>query len=371
MLAVVLSFDQFPLRLLGCYGNSINEMSCLNEIAAESIVFDQHFGEDFSPAPEGHAWWTGCYHFPRQGSAVVSRMPTLPLLLQAGDVTFEWIEEDLHRIPVPMPRQVKSIGCDSFEDIIVEASKFLDYSSKTIESHQMLWVKVGPSAWTRPLGPWGASENAEVLARLDQIVEPLWQIVRSLASSRKVLFIFTAARGLSLGERAESPNTKATWREEFVHLPLIVHHSETAGGERRSELTQTMDLPATLLDFFALQPPTQWEGRSILPSVLGQTEAARDFVTSGCQGVWESIRTREFHLIRRIDPAPPEATRRLLFTKPDDVWDWQDVSPQEPEMTEALTRQLDAFLLTAKSDLPVILPASGWAIHRKGEGAPP
>ena len=68
MLAIVLSFDVFPLRLLGCYGSTA-EMPCLNEIAAASVVFDQHFGEDFSNPVSGRALAPG----PRKWTSILPR----------------------------------------------------------------------------------------------------------------------------------------------------------------------------------------------------------------------------------------------------------------------------------------------------------
>lgn len=354
MLAVVLSFDQFPMRLLGCYGNSTIEMPCLNQIASESIVFDQHFGEDFSLKPEGHAWWSGCFHFPREETPLFSKVPTLPEWLRSGNIECEWIQDNLHEPSIPMPRNAKSVVCKGSDtDIIDEACRLLESRLTRAEAPELVWIKVGASAWANPLGPWGSSENAVALKQLDRTVGPLWEAVRTLAQRQNVLFIFTAARGLPVRDQAEPGNEEATWTEEFVHLPLVVYHSEATGTERRSEPTQTLDIPLTLLDFFSISPPLAWEGRSFLPSVLGHDQAGRDFVTSGCEGVWDAIRTRDFHLVRVRDSEQPDGVCRRLFIKPDDVWDWHDVAAQEPEMTETLSRQLDAFYSAAGSQIPI------------------
>ena len=64
MKVVIISFDQLSLRFLGCYGNQSSPTPHFNRLASESVVFDQHFGENFEPAAANHAWWTGRYQFP-------------------------------------------------------------------------------------------------------------------------------------------------------------------------------------------------------------------------------------------------------------------------------------------------------------------
>lgn len=329
-------------------------MPCLNRIAAESTVFDQHFGEDFSRAPEGHAWWSGCYHFPRKEAAHFLPMASLPEFLNQGNIAAQFFAETATPEIVPLPAAANIRVLDSFGDLIRRGSEWLADSQSSPETPRLLWLKaLGKTFDGFSLGEWDSEDNDAALSHLDKTIEPLCNQVLDLARSRKVLFILTSARGQSLGERAAPFPLETTWAEEFVHLPLIVHHSEATGGERRLELTQPMDLPATLLDFFALEPPPQSEGQSLLPSILGRRERERHFLTAGCFRVWEAIRTQDFHFVRLSDPHHPDGHRRLLFLKLSDVWDWQDVSAQNAETTDALSRQLDAFLTATRNQVPV------------------
>jgi arylsulfatase A-like enzyme len=378
MIAVVLSFDVFPLRLLGCYGSQA-ETVCLNEIAAASVVFDQHFGEDFSSLPQGHAWWTGCYHFPRKETGLLADVKSLPALLAESGVESLWVTEKTAGV-VPLPAGAQVTAVSSFAELIHTASEVLGGWSKESEVPRLLWLKSGGLAWELAklpdlLGeeePSFLSDPDESLSmyrdlmtaaieRCDAELEPLWEAVREFAKIRPVLFLITAGRGLSLGERAASEESPATWAEEFVHLPLLVFHSRQPGGERRSQLTQSIDLPATLLDFLAVDPPKHFEGQSFLPVLRGEDLGGRESVTYGCYGTWEAIRTRNRHLVRLQKSVGSEEPRRLLFIKPGDVWDWHNVSAQELELTETLLQQLDAFLGLAKSQLPVPSPLNAGA----------
>ena len=348
MLAVVLSFDEFPLRLLGCYGNFSSEMPCLNRIAAGSVVFDQHFGEDFSQSPDGHAWWTGCYHFPRNGTSLVSRMPSLPGFLTG--IETHWLADNSPAPSVPLPGDARVEVGSSFADLIGQGCRWLD--STSYHGRRLLWLKAGPAIWDEfPLGDWGSPEMVSAGEAIDRAIEPLWQAVQRQSEGRRVMFVLTSACGKSLGERDQASQTM--WAEEFVHLPLIVWHSEHPGGDRRAELTQSIDLPLTLLDFLERERPSSSEGESFLPLVRGEDIAGRNAITSGSKGVWESVHTQSFHFVR-LHPAENSPDRpQRMFIKPDDVWDWQDVSAQEPELTELFSTQLDAFLESAKIDVPV------------------
>src|SRR5208337_2915755 len=50
------------LGYLGCYGNLWIETPCLDRLAAEGIVFDQHYAD--CPASNFRTSWTGRYCFP-------------------------------------------------------------------------------------------------------------------------------------------------------------------------------------------------------------------------------------------------------------------------------------------------------------------
>jgi arylsulfatase A-like enzyme len=62
--AVVVSFDNLHAGFLGCCGNDWIETPNLDRLAAEAVLFDQHFCDNLDPAAGNHAWWTGRHQFP-------------------------------------------------------------------------------------------------------------------------------------------------------------------------------------------------------------------------------------------------------------------------------------------------------------------
>jgi hypothetical protein len=70
--------------------------------------------------------------------------------------------------------------------------------------------------------------------------------------------------------------------EEVAHIPLFVWHPDFAdqAGERRSALTQNIDLMATFLDLFGAPRPAEVQGKSLLP-LLAQDGHLREAALFG------------------------------------------------------------------------------------------
>ncbi|MCA9015908.1 MAG: sulfatase-like hydrolase/transferase, partial [Planctomycetaceae bacterium] len=56
--AFVVSFEQLPACMLGCYGHQWIETPNFDRLASLSVVFDQHFANDLS-THNSYPWWTG------------------------------------------------------------------------------------------------------------------------------------------------------------------------------------------------------------------------------------------------------------------------------------------------------------------------
>lgn len=70
--------------------------------------------------------------------------------------------------------------------------------------------------------------------------------------------------GFLLGEHDFWAKNRMTMYEEIVHIPLFVHDPRNPGASRSSQLTQTIDLAATLLDLHDLELPAEAQGKSVL-----------------------------------------------------------------------------------------------------------
>ncbi|MGH2991656.1 MAG: sulfatase/phosphatase domain-containing protein, partial [Solirubrobacterales bacterium] len=97
--------------------------------------------------------------------------------------------------------------------------------------------------------------------------------------------VVTTDHGFLLGEHDWGAKNRMNMYEEVAHIPLFVWHPDFAGkaGERRSALTQNIDLMATFLDLFGVARPPEVQGRSLLP-VLAQDQALRPAALFGYFG---------------------------------------------------------------------------------------
>jgi len=57
--AFVISFEQLPACMLGCYGHQWIETPNLDRLASLSVLFDQHFANDLCMTQNSFPWWTG------------------------------------------------------------------------------------------------------------------------------------------------------------------------------------------------------------------------------------------------------------------------------------------------------------------------
>jgi len=57
--AFVVSFEQLPACMLGCFGHQWIETPNFDRLASISVLFDQHFANDLSTTKNSFPWWSG------------------------------------------------------------------------------------------------------------------------------------------------------------------------------------------------------------------------------------------------------------------------------------------------------------------------
>jgi arylsulfatase A-like enzyme len=94
---------------------------------------------------------------------------------------------------------------------------------------------------------------------------------------RDTALIVTTDHGFLLGEHDFWAKNRMNLYQEIVHIPLFVHHPHhsQADGARRTSLTQTIDLASTFLDLFGVNSPAEMQGRSLLPLLEKDAQAAQ------------------------------------------------------------------------------------------------
>lgn len=85
------------------------------------------------------------------------------------------------------------------------------------------------------------------------------------------MLIVNCDHGLMVGEKDWWAKSVMPCYNEVSQLPFYLYDPRSKQSGRRKSLAQTIDIPATLLDFFGLEIPKQMQGKSMLPIVENDT----------------------------------------------------------------------------------------------------
>ena len=354
MKAVVIAFDRLSSWLLGCYGNGEICTPSFDRLAAESVVFDQHFGENFDSTAFNHAWWTGRYQFrltPEQQAAC----PHVIDLLRANGVETWLIRESSGKDIVPGQTEFDhSVEFDTISDddeFGCRCRNAIDEWASDNQTAGLLWLQspgLTPLGRGRPVADGlGGAEPGESLLSVSERKNSVETLDRRLGTVLEILdgtaiedllTIVTAASGSLVGDRSDFLSGERFLTEEQIHTPLLIRESD--GGSRRQSLVQTIDLPPTLLDWFgAADRLPRCDGNSLLPLLRGESTGIHEWLFLGDGAGHAAIRTSSWYLI--VESQDSER----LFAKPDDVWDILDVAVQAPQETARLKERLENFVM--------------------------
>lgn len=364
MKMVVLQTSGLQLAYLGCYGCDWADTEALDQLAAQSVVFDQHFADSL---PQSLGLWTGCGAPPWLGS---TPRPGLDVRLQQHGIPFFRLTAEATAHP-----------WDQLERALTNHLEQLRHRPAG-----MVWVDLPPllPPWTvpedflaiyfdeeeeverekmkpaEPLLPLEKFEpgliGRQELVLLDRVQrtyagvvawfdEGIRQLVDALGSQLDdLLLVLTSDRGLALGEHGHLGDHRPWPHEEVVHLPLLLHlPGDAHAGQRVLELTQPADVTATLLALLGV-PADDVPGHSLLWLADDPNNRGRDYVVAGWrQGEVEEwmLRTRDWCLLLPTQPDPASPPRQpQLFVKPDDRWEVNDVRQHHLELAEHLEKIL-------------------------------
>lgn len=118
------------------------------------------------------------------------------------------------------------------------------------------------------------------------------------------LLIVNTDHGFMLGEHGHMTKNIMPWWEETAHTPLFLWDPRCKkAGERRSSLVTTIDLPATLLEYFGLPLPPDMEGKPLRDTV-DYDAPVHDYILFGYHGGHINITDGKYVYMRA--PATPD-----------------------------------------------------------------
>jgi len=379
--AICLVIDRLQSGFLGAYGNTWIETPAFDRLAAESFVFDQMLIDSPHLGPLYRSYWQGWHAL----APAVENRPTLPAMLREVGVNCTLLTDDRRVIehplaidfddciPIDPPWQSQMAAAGAYEETHL-ARCFLQIIDwvQTAKRPFFLWCHLGSLGTTWDAPPecresyWDESDpplltTADVpdqmlkvgfnpdellvytqayagqIALLDTCLGGFLEVLDEHPAAHKTLLAITASRGFPMGEHLRLGPCDESLHGELVHVPLFMRFPDHLGAAARSQaLVEPADLWATLLDYWRIAgtPPSP-TGVSLLPLVREEPVTTRDRLVVAGTGQERAIRTPAWYL-RKADP--PE-----LYTKPDDLWEVNNVSVRCQEVVEHLLDAADQF----------------------------
>lgn len=358
--------DRLHAGMIGAYGNCWIKTAALDQLAAESFLFDQAFVD--SPQCERlyRAFWLGVH-------AAGTRQPpqvgaSLPQLLAAAGVHTALVTDEAEVAAMPM-------SADFAEQVLVESPAFdrtVEDVSETglarlfgavtgwLESPPepfCLWVHARGMAgsWDAPPAMrkqfadledpeppefaavpdhWLAEDYdpddllgikhayAGQISTLDLCVGAFCDQLEASGLAANTLVTFLAARGFPLGEHRRVGTCDEALYNELAQLVWLMRFPDSRGKLARSQaLVQPADLPGTLVEWLGLDRGKLGRGNatSLLGIVDGRFESLRDRVFMMSRHD-RAIRTPAWYLRQ------PAAGASELYAKPGDRWEVNEVA---------------------------------------------
>ncbi len=367
------------LDCVGCYGNDWVGTPNLDRLATESVVFDQHIADCPDREAGFLAWSPGGQSVVGQLSAVKAELvgdAGLPppssftisfqktRLVQNGrnsSARLNFVFDAARKAAGSLVRHDQAILWIDLPGVLPPwevPEEFLELyfprNSQPAEDGKD-GVSGALAPWTGPLPPTVSTDDEATLLRVrrtyaaavshfDAQLGLLLDSLEAKEGGQDWLLMLTAPYGLPLGDHGVAGSHRPWLHEELVHLPLLVRLPSAAeAGRRVFCLTQTSDLPATMLDAFGL-PVTSIHGRSLLPLCRGDVDSIRaeaySMMRTANAEEW-ALRTSEWAFLLPVE-VPSEYPPRgpQLYVKPEDRFEVNNVVQHHAELAEEMERKL-------------------------------
>lgn len=397
MNSICLVIDRLHSGYLGAYGNSWIETPSLDRLAAESFVLDHCWLDQPELELLYRSWWLARHAL--QPTQDDSRQPPLPAALSARAVATTLLSDEQlvlthplaqqfgQRLQLPPAEPARAAAAWDETHLARLFAELVGWLEQAQEPF-FLWCHIGSlgKTWDAPYelrARYAADEDppppegpgvptltlkenydpdqllgitqayAGQVTLLDTCLGALLDWLEDSQLGKNTQFTLASSRGFPLGEHRQVGGDDALYGE-LLHVPLILRFPDGFGAASRSQaLVEPSDLHATLLDWWGLgQQAAAGRGQSLLPLVRGELEQVRDRLCIAGTGNQRAIVTPAWfaHLTGK-----PE-----LYLKPDDRWEFNDVSARCPEIVDLLQEALQPcqqqLLLGEPRELPELEP---------------
>lgn len=189
---------------------------------------------------------------------------------------------------------------------------------------------------------------AAMIENIDAWVGRCIEAVRVRGELDDTLIVYSSDHGEMLGDHD-------LWGKQHPHqasigVPLVCAGPGVKALGRVETPVTILDLPATFTEAAELEGLADWDSRSLVPVLRGETRSTRDVVQSGF-GHWRTVFDGRYKLVARSDRrtngsgkvAATDEKVMSLFDLSADPQEDRDIAASESERVNSLARHLPSF----------------------------
>lgn len=148
----------------------------------------------------------------------------------------------------------------------------------------------------------------QMITGIDKVIGDMMDNLEKRGLADNTIIIFASDHGLLMGEYGIGG--KSLLYDLASKIPCFVYDPRLPQKQRGKDikkLVSSLDLTSTILDYAGIQPPSNMQGKSLVPLINGQTKDWRDelflesLFTMRDNPFCEGIRTEEWKYIRMFD----------------------------------------------------------------------
>ena len=355
--------DDLTCSDIGPYGGVDASTPRLDQLAKESMRFDNAFSASPTCAPSRSALYTGLFPIRNGAHANHSRInhgvETLPAYLAklgyrtvlAGKThigprpqfPFEYLKNSNVRPPGVDNVLLTDLGVDAIDDLLkahdrsqplclIVAAHSSHVVWKKNETHDPQAINIPPHLYDTPQL---RETRVDYYTDVTQLDTEVGQVLDSMQRHgyEDALFMFTADQG------AQFPFEKWNLYDAGIKVPLIVRWPGRVAADTTTDaMISLVDLLPTMFAAAGETPPAGIDGRSFLDVLEGKSDDARDAIFAAHTGDLEmnqapmrTIRTKQLKYIENLAPEIPFSTHISKGQGAEKYWkDWVARSATDP-----------------------------------------
>lgn len=227
----------------------------------------------------------------------------------------------------PWPKKVDGL----YEDIEPEAPRLGDpkyfemqpeFLKKSMNRDRWFWRWDTPEKYRLNMRAY-----YRMLTGMDGVIGRVGEVLKRKGLSDNTVVIYTADNGYYMGDRGFAG--KWSHYEQSLRVPLIIRDPRIRSKERDRVVTQmatNLDLPATMLDLAGVKVPGKYQGKSLLPFLLGQVPSGwrtdmfnEHHMNHPSIPKWRGVRGERYTYARYYEQQPVYEFLHDLQNDPDQV----------------------------------------------------